>query len=152
MPARRGARTGGGLRAADGGDPGPRAQVDLAWRQEDASPFAGLYGRHRLELRDSATGALLAWMEDGGSLSSLELPPELQVVEGDEECRIEQKCGTEVWTRATFTTADGEATLRPGGATDLGGLRVSFGGAMTLEDLSCSETSDGGAVAAALAL
>ena len=117
--------------------------LDLRWSQDDLSPFAGEYGAVALTLTESASGALVAWMEQGPMLDGMDLPPGVEAARGDEECRAAQECGTDVWYRADLSV-DGEAvTLRPGGSAIVEGWVVSFEGEREVQDLECSETSGG---------
>lgn len=125
-------------------DLGSFGALDLTWSQADNSPFAGEYGEMALSLVDSS-GALVAWLEDGPHLEGMDLPAGVTAVQAEEECRAEQECGIDVWYRADVSVDGEEATLRPGGADTLGGYVVTFEGQRVVEELECSETSDGGA-------
>lgn len=126
-------------------DLGSFGALDLSWSQADLSGFAGEYGETALSLTRADDGSLVAWLEDGTHLEGMDLPAGVTATRADEECRQDQECGTDVWYRAHVSVDGEEATLRPGGSEVLGGYVVTFEGQRVVEDLECSETSDGGA-------
>ena len=117
--------------------------LDLSWRQNEDSPFAGEYGEVRLLLAAADGGALWAWVESGTRLDALTPPAGITLGLGAEVCRARATCGEEV-DYALRAAVGGETAEVPGGSAQVvGGLTVSSGGVMVREALSCSETADG---------